>query len=63
MKVLAEVEIRCRDHDSFDSNCSLCCLLKRTENNLQALRSRRSTLLEEIKRRLSSRELAIIGLR
>ena len=63
MKVLAEVEIRCRDHDSFDSDCRLCCLLKRSENNLRALRARRCSLLQEIKRCLTTRELTIIDLR
>lgn len=63
MKVLAEVEIRCRDHDSFNSDCQLCCLLKKTGSNMQALRTRRQWLLQEIKRHLSSRELTIVDLR
>jgi hypothetical protein len=63
MKVLARVEIHCRDHDCFKADCQLCRLLKRTENSLQALRASRACLLQEIKRHLTSRALTIIDLR
>jgi hypothetical protein len=63
MRVIAEVEIRCRDHDSFNCECRLGCLSKKAENNVEALLTRRSSLLLEIKRHLSSRELIIIDVK
>ena len=63
MKALAEVEIRCGEHDHFEPGCSVCCFLKTAEHNLQALRTRRGSLLQQIKQRLGSRELIIIDLR
>jgi hypothetical protein len=63
MKALAEVEIRCEKHEDFQNDCAICCFLKKTENDLQALRVRRAALLSQIRQRLSSRDLVITDLR
>jgi len=62
-KALAEIEIRCGQHEMFDPACSTCCFLRKAEHDLQALKNRRSSLIGQIKERLSSRQLVIVDLR
>ena len=63
MKALAAVEIRCEKHEDFQNDCPACCFLRKAEHDLQAVRTRREALFNQIKQRLSSRELVIIDLR
>ncbi len=62
MKVLAQIEIRCRAHESVDPQCTACQLLRRAERNYQRLRTERARMLAELRAKLVSRELIILDL-
>ena len=63
LKTLAEAEIRCRQHEAFDAACDNCCFLKKAEHDLAALKSRRGSLVLQLKERLHNHQLVIIDLR
>jgi hypothetical protein len=63
VRALAQVELRCREHERFDPGCQACCFLKKTEHDLEALRTRRDFLFQQLKQRLQNENLIIIDLR
>jgi len=63
MKILAQVEVRCKEHEIFDSTCAACCFVRKTEHDLQAVRSRRDSLCAQLKDRLRGKDLIIIDLK
>jgi len=63
LKGLGQVEIRCRDHESFDFQCEICRFLRHAEQKLLSLRSGRDHIFSELKQRLAKRELIMIDLK
>jgi hypothetical protein len=63
MRALVQVEIRCKEHERFDPVCPLCCFLKKAEHDLEAVRNRRDSLVQQIKQRLTRKDLLIIDIR
>ena len=60
---LGQVEIRCRDHESFDHRCEICSFLRHAEQKLLSLRIGGDRMFSELKQRLAKRELIMIDLR
>jgi hypothetical protein len=60
MKILAELDIRCGQHESFDPACATCCFVRKAEHDLAALKTRRGSIVQQIKERLRTRDLAAI---
>ncbi len=63
MKILVEVELRCRKHERWDPACDTCQLLRRRENSYQRLRSDRARLVTAIKQSLTSGDFIILDAR
>ena len=62
MLKLAKVEIRCREHESFEPTCEHCRVLIQADQELLSLRTRRDTVFRKLKDCLSKRDLIIIDL-
>ncbi len=63
MKILVEVELRCRKHERWDPGCDTCHLLRRREHAYQRLRSDRIQLVAAIKEKLAAGNFIIIDAR
>ncbi len=63
MKILVEVELRCRQHERWEVNCPSCQLLRRREMTYQRLRSDRVKLTAAIRQSLAEGEFIIIDAR
>lgn len=63
LKALVEVRIRCGEHETFESGCINCCFLRKAEHDLEALKTRRNSIVQQIMQRLRTRNLAAIDLR
>ncbi len=63
MKILVEVELRCRKHERWDQACDTCQLLRRREHCYQRLRSDRARLTAAIKQSLAAGDFIIIDAR
>jgi hypothetical protein len=63
VKGLGRVEVRCRDHESLDSQCEICRFMRHIEQDLGILRCRRDYIFKELKQRLAKKELIMIDLR
>ena len=62
VKGLAQIEIRCREHEAYLPACPTCRFLRRIEQNLQSLKHRRAHLFPELTERLATGHLIIIDL-
>ncbi len=63
MKILVEIELRCRDHPHWEVTCDRCQLLRRREMTYQRLRSDRVKLTAAIRQSLAEGEFIIIDAR
>ena len=63
MKILVQVELRCRDHERWDSSCAKCQLLRRRDQSYQRLRTDRVRLTAAIKQSLAAGDFIIIDAR
>ncbi len=63
MKILVEVELRCRKHERWDPECDTCQLLRRREHCYERLRCDRARLVAAIKQSLTSGDFIIINTR
>jgi uncharacterized C2H2 Zn-finger protein len=63
MNALAQIQIRCRDHEAYLQACPTCQFLRRAQQNLESLRDRRAHLFQQLKLRLAAGDLIIIDLR
>ncbi len=63
MKILVEVELRCRKHERWDPACDTCQLLRRRESSYQRLRTDRTQVIAAIKQSLAAGDFIIIDAR
>jgi hypothetical protein len=63
MKILVEVELRCREHERCAAGCDTCQLLRQREQWYQRLRSDRARLMAAIKQSLAAGNFIIIDAR
>ncbi len=62
MKLQAQLQLRCRQHEAVDGSCTACQRLAKCELQYQRLRRDRDQLLAELRKRLASQELIIIDI-
>lgn len=63
MKFLGEVEIRCAQHEVEDRRCDVCSFVRDTTEELQLIKEHRQRVVQEITKRLTTREVVMVGLR
>ena len=60
---LVQVEIRCKEHESFPRECSACVFVRQFESRFDDLRGRRDRLVQELRQRLLTGDVLLLDLR
>jgi hypothetical protein len=63
MQILVKVELLCREHNLYDDHCPTCQYLRRTEQEWLRQRTLRSRLVQELRKRLTTRDIIITDVR
>ncbi len=63
MKILVEVELRCKEHERWTAECDHCQLLRRRESAWQRIKTDRVRLMADIKQSLAKGDFIIIDAR
>ena len=59
---LVQVEIRCKQHESFAPDCDKCCFVRRLEDGFRELRVRRQRMVTDLKNELAKGGVILIDL-
>jgi hypothetical protein len=61
MKLMTNIEIRCKDHDIPEvGKCSFCSYLFNLEERLNSLHQQRKKLLDDLTRQLTEKKFIIV---
>jgi hypothetical protein len=61
-RTLLQLDLRCREHEAFTSDCPACCFVRRFDSEFDRLRQRRAILVRQLREKLRSGDVIAIDI-
>jgi hypothetical protein len=61
-RTLVQLDIRCKQHQTFTPECAACCFVRKFETEFERLRQRRAELIRQLRGKLRSGDVVPIDI-